>query len=47
MLVCVLFNVVMDEFLLRVLDWGFIDGEMKYYKLDVVCVGVDIVLCVV
>lgn len=29
MLVCVLLNVVIDEFFFRVLDWGFIDGEMK------------------
>ncbi|XP_059644917.1 uncharacterized protein LOC132286579 [Cornus florida] len=41
MLVCAPSNAATDELLARVLDRGFIDGEMKLYKPDVARVGVD------
>lgn len=41
MLVCAPSNAATDELLSRVLDRGFIDGEMKHYKPDVARVGVD------
>ncbi|XP_057536005.1 uncharacterized ATP-dependent helicase C29A10.10c-like [Amaranthus tricolor] len=41
MLVCAPSNAATDELLARVLDRGFIDGEMKVYKPDVARVGVD------
>ncbi|XP_030548808.1 uncharacterized ATP-dependent helicase C29A10.10c-like [Rhodamnia argentea] len=41
MLVCAPSNAATDELLARVLDRGFIDGEMRIYKPDVARVGVD------
>ncbi|XP_043720948.1 helicase sen1-like [Telopea speciosissima] len=41
MLVCAPSNAATDELLARVLDRGFIDGEMKVYRPDVARVGVD------
>ncbi|CAK9218121.1 unnamed protein product [Sphagnum troendelagicum] len=41
MLVCAPSNAATDELLSRVLDRGFIDGEMKIYRPDVARVGVD------
>ncbi|XP_058085569.1 uncharacterized protein LOC131232997 isoform X2 [Magnolia sinica] len=41
MLVCAPSNAATDELLTRVLDRGFIDGEMKVYRPDVARVGVD------
>ncbi|KAI5422413.1 uncharacterized protein LOC127076289 [Lathyrus oleraceus] len=41
MLVCAPSNAATDELLSRVLDRGFIDGEMKVYRPDVARVGVD------
>ncbi|KAL5703926.1 hypothetical protein ACHQM5_022418 [Ranunculus cassubicifolius] len=41
MLVCAPSNAATDELLTRVLDRGFIDGEMKVYFPDVARVGVD------
>jgi senataxin len=41
MLVCAPSNAATDELLSRVLDRGFIDGEMKQYRPDVARVGVD------
>ncbi|MFQ6662828.1 hypothetical protein Gotur_030550 [Gossypium turneri] len=41
MLVCAPSNAATDELLARVLDRGFIDGEMKIYRPDVARVGVD------
>ncbi|XP_074264164.1 putative helicase MAGATAMA 3 [Silene latifolia] len=41
MLVCAPSNAATDELLGRVLDRGFIDGEMKVYRPDVARVGVD------
>ncbi|KAI3689280.1 hypothetical protein L2E82_47234 [Cichorium intybus] len=41
MLVCAPSNAATDELLTRVLDRGFIDGEMKIYRPDVARVGVD------
>ncbi|GMH20618.1 hypothetical protein Nepgr_022459 [Nepenthes gracilis] len=41
MLVCAPSNAATDEMLIRVLDRGFIDGEMKVYRPDVARVGVD------
>uniref|UniRef100_A0A7N0ZSZ6 Uncharacterized protein n=1 Tax=Kalanchoe fedtschenkoi TaxID=63787 RepID=A0A7N0ZSZ6_KALFE len=41
MLVCCPSNAATDELLSRVLDRGFIDGEMKVYRPDVARVGVD------
>ncbi|KAJ3678320.1 hypothetical protein LUZ60_002123 [Juncus effusus] len=41
MLVCAPSNAATDELLARVLDRGFIDGEMKLYRPDVARVGVD------
>ncbi|KAL8158565.1 hypothetical protein V2J09_000102 [Rumex salicifolius] len=41
MLVCAPSNAATDELLARVLDRGFIDGEMKMYRPDVARVGVD------
>eukprot|EP00252_Welwitschia_mirabilis_P011439 TRINITY_DN2569_c0_g2_i2.p1 TRINITY_DN2569_c0_g2~~TRINITY_DN2569_c0_g2_i2.p1 ORF type:complete len:1376 (-),score=279.38 TRINITY_DN2569_c0_g2_i2:1333-5460(-) len=41
MLVCAPSNAATDELLQRVLDRGFIDGEMKVYRPDVARVGVD------
>ncbi|XP_057794534.1 helicase sen1-like isoform X2 [Salvia miltiorrhiza] len=41
MLVCAPSNAATDELLARVLDRGFIDGEMKIYRADVARVGVD------
>ncbi|KAJ0987929.1 hypothetical protein J5N97_006285 [Dioscorea zingiberensis] len=41
MLVCAPSNAATDELLARVLDQGFIDGEMKVYRPDVARVGVD------
>lgn len=41
MLVCAPSNAATDELLQRVLDRGFIDGEMKIYRPDVARVGVD------
>ncbi|KAK4428500.1 putative ATP-dependent helicase C29A10.10c [Sesamum alatum] len=41
MLVCAPSNAATDEILARVLDRGFIDGEMKVYRPDVARVGVD------
>lgn len=41
MLVCAPSNAATDELLSRVLDRGFIDGEMKMYRPDVARVGVD------
>ncbi|XP_076932417.1 putative helicase MAGATAMA 3 [Bidens hawaiensis] len=41
MLVCAPSNAATDELLTRVLDRGFIDGEMKVYRPDVAQVGVD------
>ncbi|KAK9748681.1 hypothetical protein RND81_02G073200 [Saponaria officinalis] len=41
MLVCAPSNAATDELLARVLERGFIDGEMKVYKPDVARVGVD------
>ncbi|XP_076958992.1 putative helicase MAGATAMA 3 [Bidens hawaiensis] len=41
MLVCAPSNAATDELLTRVLDHGFIDGEMKVYRPDVARVGVD------
>ena len=43
MLVCAPSNAATDELLSRVLDRGFIDGEMKQYRPDVARVGVDTV----
>ena len=40
-LVCAPSNAATDELLARVLDRGFIDGEMKVYRPDVARVGVD------
>ncbi|KAH9314800.1 hypothetical protein KI387_023427 [Taxus chinensis] len=40
MLVCAPSNAATDELLQRVLDSGFIDGEMKVYRPDVARVGV-------
>ncbi|KAI3820292.1 hypothetical protein L1987_07837 [Smallanthus sonchifolius] len=41
MLVCAPSNAATDELLTRVLDRGFIDGEMKVYRPDVARVGID------
>lgn len=41
MLVCAPSNAATDELLTRVLERGFIDGEMKMYRPDVARVGVD------
>ncbi|XP_012841037.1 PREDICTED: probable helicase MAGATAMA 3 [Erythranthe guttata] len=41
MLVCAPSNAATDELLSRVLDRGFVDGEMKVYRPDVARVGVD------
>lgn len=41
MLVCAPSNAATDELLSRVLERGFIDGEMKLYRPDVARVGVD------
>ncbi|XP_071701785.1 probable helicase MAGATAMA 3 [Rutidosis leptorrhynchoides] len=41
MLVCAPSNAATDELLTRVLERGFIDGEMKVYRPDVARVGVD------
>lgn len=41
MLVCAPSNAATDELLARVLDRGFIDGEMRVYRPDVARVGVD------
>ncbi|KAK4757964.1 hypothetical protein SAY87_019265 [Trapa incisa] len=41
MLVCAPSNAATDELLARVLDRGFIDGEMRMYRPDVARVGVD------
>ncbi|KAJ0251719.1 Uncharacterized protein HA466_0126370 [Hirschfeldia incana] len=41
MLVCAPSNAATDELLSRVLDRGFIDGEMRLYRPDVARVGVD------
>ncbi|OIW17097.1 hypothetical protein TanjilG_20201 [Lupinus angustifolius] len=41
MLVCAPSNAATDELLSRVLDRGFIDGEMKVYRPNVARVGVD------
>ncbi|CAA7048807.1 unnamed protein product [Microthlaspi erraticum] len=41
MLVCAPSNAATDELLSRVLDRGFIDGEMRVYRPDVARVGVD------
>ncbi|KAK8970667.1 putative helicase MAGATAMA 3 [Platanthera guangdongensis] len=41
MLVCAPSNAATDELLSRVLERGFIDGEMKVYRPDVARVGVD------
>ncbi|KAK2987567.1 hypothetical protein RJ640_012337, partial [Escallonia rubra] len=41
LLVCAPSNAATDELLTRVLDRGFIDGEMKVYRPDVARVGVD------
>ncbi|GLT44917.1 hypothetical protein SLA2020_187900 [Shorea laevis] len=41
MLVCAPSNAATNELLARVLDRGFIDGEMKVYRPDVARVGVD------
>lgn len=41
MLVCAPSNAATDELLARVLNRGFIDGEMKIYRPDVARVGVD------
>ncbi|GMH19011.1 hypothetical protein Nepgr_020852 [Nepenthes gracilis] len=41
MLVCAPSNAATDELLTRVLDRGFIDGEMRVYWPDVARVGVD------
>ncbi|KAG6543891.1 hypothetical protein Mapa_014731 [Marchantia paleacea] len=41
MLVCAPSNAATDELLSRVLDRGFIDGEMKVYRPDVARVGSD------
>lgn len=41
MLVCAPSNAATDELLTRVLERGFIDGEMKLYRPDVARVGVD------
>ncbi|KAI4389790.1 hypothetical protein MLD38_001974 [Melastoma candidum] len=41
MLVCAPSNAATDELLARVLDRGFIDGEMRIYRPDVARVGVD------
>ncbi|KAL2610776.1 hypothetical protein R1flu_022468 [Riccia fluitans] len=41
MLVCAPSNAATDELLARVLDRGFIDGEMKVYRPDVARVGSD------
>ncbi|KAJ7518585.1 hypothetical protein O6H91_21G075400 [Diphasiastrum complanatum] len=41
MLVCAPSNAATDELLSRVLDRGFIDGEMKTYRPDVARVGTD------
>ncbi|EPS63203.1 hypothetical protein M569_11584, partial [Genlisea aurea] len=41
MLVCAPSNAATDELLARVLERGFIDGEMKVYRPDVARVGVD------
>ncbi|KAD4386198.1 hypothetical protein E3N88_26367 [Mikania micrantha] len=41
MLVCAPSNAATDELLTRVLDRGFIDGEMRIYRPDVARVGVD------
>ncbi|KAH9291297.1 hypothetical protein KI387_043514, partial [Taxus chinensis] len=41
MLVCAPSNVATDELIQRVLDRGFIDGEMKVCRPDVARVGVD------
>ncbi|KAF4346363.1 hypothetical protein G4B88_003394 [Cannabis sativa] len=41
MLVCAPSNAATDELLARVLDRGFIDGEMMVYRPDVARVGVD------
>ncbi|GMI64866.1 hypothetical protein like AT4G30100 [Hibiscus trionum] len=41
MLVCAPSNAATDELLSRVLDRGFVDGEMKIYRPDVARVGVD------
>ncbi|CAL9129769.1 unnamed protein product [Musa acuminata var. zebrina] len=41
MLVCAPSNAATDELVARVLDRGFIDGEMKVYRPDVARVGVD------
>ncbi|XWS25262.1 hypothetical protein CRYUN_Cryun27aG0054200 [Craigia yunnanensis] len=41
MLVCAPSNAATDELLGRVLDRGFVDGEMKIYRPDVARVGVD------
>ncbi|CBI19136.3 unnamed protein product, partial [Vitis vinifera] len=40
MLVCAPSNAATDELLARVLDRGFIDGEMKVYRPDVARVGI-------
>jgi senataxin len=41
MLVCAPSSAATDELLARVLDRGFIEGEMKVYHPDVARVGVD------
>lgn len=41
MLVCAPSNAATDEMLTRVLERGFIDGEMRVYRPDVARVGVD------
>ncbi|KAK4761776.1 hypothetical protein SAY87_029660 [Trapa incisa] len=41
MLVCAPSNAATDELLARVLDRGFIDGEMRIYRPDVARVGID------
>jgi senataxin len=41
MLVCAPSNAATDELLTRVLDRGFIDGEMRVYRPNVARVGVD------
>lgn len=45
MLVCAPSNAATDELLARVLNRGFIDGEMKVYRPDVARVGVDSQTC--